>query len=498
MRRYFFLILFVVVLVTPFILRRAVGTDPAGSQRTAAGGRRLVVITPHNEGIRREFQDGFSDWLKTRGEPDVHLDYRSFGGGASDIVKYFDSSKELYASIGTYRVDLVWGGGDDLFERQLKGPGYLQQVTLPTDIASAAYPTPDIGGMPLYDRAGYWYGTALSSFGIVYNKDVLRYLGLPEPKTWADLADPRYRRWLVLADPTRSASAETTFMVIVERAMADAAAAAGFADTKAKLDPAQAAARSAALDKGWQHGMGLVRMICANTRVFADASGAVPGIVGSGDAAAGMAIDFYGRTQVEAIGEHRLGYVEPVGATIINPDPIAVARREVKTQADQDQLALAVRFIEYVLSPEGQKLWNYKVGTPGGPRSTSLRRLPIRPSVYADTTNFTDKVNPFTTAAGFNTRKDRTDTKRFLGPMIQASCIDLLDELRGTRRAIEASPRAAELTAKLAEFPFGEVEAKARLEKYKAASPIVRLGLMRQWTRAFADEYAGLRAAAKQ
>ena len=52
----------------------------------------------------------------------------------------------------------------------------------------------------------------------------------------------------------------------------------------------------------------------------------MPGIISSGDAAAGMAIDFYGRSQAEAVGSQLMGYVEPKGATVISPDPIALVR----------------------------------------------------------------------------------------------------------------------------------------------------------------------------
>ena len=43
---------------------------------------------------------------------------------------------------------------------------------------------------------------------------------------------------------------------------------------------------------------------------------------------------------------------------------------------------IALAFIEFVLSPDGQKLWNYRVGTPGGPEKFALRRLPVRKDFY--------------------------------------------------------------------------------------------------------------------
>lgn len=473
--KYAFPILFVIVLLTPFVLQRAIVGDSSAPPST--GELRLVVITPHGEPIRREFGDAFSEWHRARYGKTVVVDYRNFGGGASDIVKYFRATKDsdYFKKTGSYGVDIAWGGGETLFSVDLKE--HLLPVQLPPAVLSAAFPKPDIGGVPLYDKDFNWYGTTLGSFGIVYNKDILRHLGLPEPKTWEDLADSRYRGYIIMADPTRSSSARTAFMAIVEKQMALAKEAGG------------------AEDAGWARGMGLIRQISANARVYTDASSSVPYQIGAGDAAAGMAIDFYGRTQVEMSGEDRVGYVEPAEATIVNPDPIAV----VKGAANKD---LAVRFIEFVLSPEGQRLWNYRVGSPDGPKQTTLRRLPIVPSVYDDMTHFTDKVNPFLIAGTFNTRRDRTKTFKTLGDQIQVSCIDVLSELRDARKAIFASPRAAELDARLGVFPYDQKEALKRQDqlagtKESPVTPLRRLELIRQWEKEFKAEYRKLLDEAK-
>src|SRR6185437_9839589 len=99
--------------------------------------------------------------------------------------------------------DIVWGGGDNLFDHNLAVGGYLQGISLNHDLLARAFAQPTIGGLALYDLKNnppQWFGTALSSFGIVYNRDVLHHLGLPEPKTWKDLADPKYAGWILLAD----------------------------------------------------------------------------------------------------------------------------------------------------------------------------------------------------------------------------------------------------------------------------------------------------------
>ncbi|MDQ3439506.1 MAG: ABC transporter substrate-binding protein [Planctomycetota bacterium] len=480
MRRYAFVILFVVVLVTPFLLKLALGTETG--RRSGGAELPLVIISPHGEGIRREFAEAFDAYHRATFGQGVRVDYRSYGG-ASDIVRFFDSSRDtIFKDQGTYGIDLVWGGGDYLFDVQLKNPknperGVLQPVALDPAVMRRAFPSPDLGGVPLFDSADepHWFGTALSSFGIVYNKDVVRHLGLPEPKTWRDMADPRYSGWIGLADPTRSASARTAFMTIIERAMADA----------------REQGRSE--DDGWADGMGLVRLISSNARLFSEASSSVPGLVSTGDAAAGMAIDFYARSQIEAVGELRLGYVEPAAATIVNPDPIAMVRGARHPET-------AKRFIEFVLSERGQLLWNTRAGAPGGPKTTSLRRLPIMPTLYAPPHNrdFTDAVNPFAISSDFNTSNVRRRTFTILGELIQVSCMDVLDELRETRAAIAASPRAADLEAKLGRFPFDQKEALARAERLSKAPAIERLAMLRQWTNDFRAEYRQLREEAKQ
>jgi ABC-type Fe3+ transport system substrate-binding protein len=477
MRRYLWIGLFFLVLLTPFVLRAFVGGQSHEATTTLPQGDalRLVVLTANAEPIRTEFADAFSRWHQEKFGRPVFVDYRIYGG-ASDIVRYFESARRtLYESLGTYQVDLVWGGGDDLFARQLSEPGHLEGVRFPDAVMRRAFAEKTIGGLPLYDQKNdppRWFGTALSSFGIVYNRDVLKHLELPEPRTWSDLADPKYRGWIVLADPLRSGVARTSFMVLVERKMQDA------------VDRGESA------DVGWARGMGLIRQIAANARNFTDSGSVVSSQVGAGDAAAGMTIDFQARSQVDAIAagtnSNRLGYIEPARATAINPDPIAL----VKGAEHRD---VAIRFIEFVLSEPGQRLWNTRAGAPGGPKKVSLRRLPVMKSVYDDPRDFTDRVNPYESSGDFNTSRARTKTFSIIGELIQMSCIDLLDDLRETRAAVLASPRAKELDEKLGTFPFDQTEALRRMQIWSKLTPLERLNLQRQWTGEFRAEYDSLR-----
>jgi ABC-type glycerol-3-phosphate transport system substrate-binding protein len=105
-----------------------------------------------------------------------------------------------------------------------------------------------------------------------------------------------------------------------------------------------------------------------------------------------MCIDFYGREQEEAVHRrdpesHRLGYAQPVGGAAYSVDPIALLRGAPHPEA-------ARAFMEYTLSLEGQKLWNFRPGTPGGPRDFALRRLPVRRDFYGHAEWTPDRSDP--------------------------------------------------------------------------------------------------------
>src|SRR5206468_527977 len=120
-----------------------------------------------------------------------------------------------------------------------------------------------------------------------------------------------------------------------------------------------------AVREGWHEGMRLIQLIGANARYFTDSSQKPPIDVAAGNCAAGLCIDFYGRQQQEAVlrrdFSERVGYVSPPGGSANSVDPVALLR-------GAPHRAAAVLFVEYTLALEGQKLWNFKPGSPGGPQ----------------------------------------------------------------------------------------------------------------------------------
>ena len=114
-------------------------------------------------------------------------------------------------------------------------------------------------------------------------------------------------------------------------------------------------------------------------------------------------------------------------------DPIGMFRG-----ADREASQL---FIEFVLSEEGQQLWNYRLGTPGGPEKSALRRLPVRKDLYTPEhlQYFSDPdALPFEKGDQFQYVWDWTGpafgSMRFI---IRVMCLDVHDELQQTWKILQ-------------------------------------------------------------
>lgn len=469
MRRYAFILLFLAALAAPFVLRLAV--TRGGATRPGAGGAgRLVVITPHMLDIRREFARAFSDWHSRKYARPVVIDYR-IPGGTNDIRRQLETTYRGFQRAGrepVADVHVAWGGGDYFFYADLQPPGLdiLQPMDLDPQFLAEVYPQPTLAGVRLYDvqqpgpdgktPGPKWVGVCLSSFGVVYNSDLYSSLDLPHPKAWHDLTHEKLSGLLALADPTHSGSAAVAYLMVVQRRMADAELEVftrepGLREV-ARAERDKDPAYRAALAAGWKRGMGELLLIAANARYFTDMANQVPHDVGNGEAAAGVAIDFYGRVYEEIVGPTRCRYVAPAAATAITPDPVAVLAG-VKGEA----LELSRHFVEFLLSREGQLLWAKKAGTPGGPLERSLRRPPVRAGVYADQAGWADRTNPFAEAGGFNQRGEWMGLLTDLRMVWAAAWIDGREALREAYAAVlrvrEGGRRAA-LLEELARVPI--------------------------------------------
>ena len=82
LKRGIIILALVATVALPFILRPR-QPSPGEADDT------LVIISPHNEAIRHEFNLGFRAWYKAKTGRTVFLDWRNVGG-TSDIARYLD------------------------------------------------------------------------------------------------------------------------------------------------------------------------------------------------------------------------------------------------------------------------------------------------------------------------------------------------------------------------------------------------------------------------
>ena len=479
----------VLVLLGPFILRPSESTAPSRYDK------RLVIMTPHHEAIRREFGHAFARYWKQQTGETLNIDWRVAGTSelrmmvksdyasafqyywrkslnktwTDDVAKAFMSPKssdeartEFMKSNVSIGVDLFFGGGPYDFQ-SLADAGTLIAGDSKTGaglpkikekhaawFADDAIPA-KLSGEAFYDKDMRWCGTALSSFGIVFNRDVLRRLGIEnDPTQWEDLADPRLFGQIALSDPSKSSSVTKAFEMVLQQQMHLAIE--RLTKTPGKLRNA-AEIEAAGVREGWMKGLALLQRISANTRYFTDMSTKIPLDVMKGDCAAGMCIDFYGRSTEEEVrredGTSRIGFVAPVGGTAVSVDPIALMRG-----APQPELAQA--FMEFVLSDAGQKLWNFRAKVPGGPETSSLRRLPVRQDLYTaeHLPLMTDgHEKPFEKAKAFVYHPEWTaSTFNVLAFIVRVMCVDAHHELRDAWKAVAdggMNPRAVEVLQQL-------------------------------------------------
>ncbi len=430
--RIFIVAAMLLILGVPFLMR------PAQS-KVHSDAEILVIVSPHVMQIRNEFSAGFEGWYFAQTGKRARIIWNT-PGGTSEILKSLqaqytaaikngDIKPDGSCKPGVIPIDLALGGGSFDHGRIKKGvtvkmaegqPDINMSMSISAGFTKQEldgwYGENVIGAQTLYDPEQCWIGTALSSFGIVYSRDICRKMGIPEPTSFDDLGRPELAGMVALADPRQSGSVATTFDAILSA-------------------------------YGWERGWKALRDMAANTRYFTNSSTKPPIDVGAGEAAMGLAIDFYGRNQAESISlpgqdpaTSRVGYCDPKGTVYIDADPASLLRGGPNPE-------LAREFIRYTLSDEGQALWNFPHqkdprsktnpktadGRVMGPLENNLRRLPVRREMYTKYwDNLTDHVNPYELATT-NKPKGWRDA---IAPMMAAFAIDTADEQRDAWRSL--------------------------------------------------------------
>ncbi len=392
-----------------------------------AAPRTLNIITAHAEPIPTEFGNAFKTWYQQKYSEAVNVQWLNLGGTSAQVAYIESQFKATPSGIGQ---DMMFGGGTDAFIK-LASEGFFTPYKINSTLLSQI--PNNIAGIPMYDSNYLWYGAVLSGFGIQYNKPVLQRLGLPEPKTWTDLAKPAAKGWVSAADTRQSGSTHMAYEIMLQ----------GYG-----------------WDKGWQ----IITEIGANTKSFPQTSGQVPPIVSSGDVAYGLVIDFYAWAEIAKNGVNQVGYVMPDGLDVINPDSISIIK-------GAPNLDLAQRFEEFVLSTPGQSLWMLPAGAPGGPKTTTIGRMGIIPSLYTQlgSTSIVP-VNPFNLKGQLNYDANLgADRYSVINDMIGSMVIDQHDALATAWDNINNAAKAQGVTnasldaarAALGASPITEQQARA-------------------------------------
>lgn len=217
---------------------------------------------------------------------------------------------------GRPQVDIFWGGESALFDK-LAEQKLLATLDLPKSVMdevpiSIGKPKP----IALKDPKGFWTGTVLEPYGLVFHPKVLQRLGIAEPKDWDDLLNPKLKGHVAQCAPTRSSSSHASYEIILQR------------DGD---------------DKGWEW----LKHLAGNTGLFTARSRDVPSVVAKGEFAVGFAVPSYMAFEDRLAG-FDLKFVAPKTA-YITPEPIGVLAGAKHPKA-------ARAFIEYMLSERGQRV----------------------------------------------------------------------------------------------------------------------------------------------
>ncbi|MBI2555393.1 MAG: extracellular solute-binding protein [Candidatus Rokubacteria bacterium] len=218
---------------------------------------------------------------------------------------------------GKPEADIFWGGESALFdklaEQKLLAKVEISKAASDSIPASIGKPKP----IPLKDPNGFWVGTALEPYGLVYHPRVLKRLGVAELRDWEDVLNPKLKGNVAQCAPTRSSSSHATYEIILQE----------------KGDA-----------KGWEW----LQRLAANSGIFTARSRDVPSVVAKGEFAVGFAVPSYMAFEEKLAGFY-IKFVAPKNA-FVTPEPMRVLAGAKHPKA-------ARAFVEFLLTEQGQRVF---------------------------------------------------------------------------------------------------------------------------------------------
>ncbi|KAE8438846.1 MULTISPECIES: ABC transporter substrate-binding protein [Halomonadaceae] len=229
---------------------------------------------------------------------------------------------ELAAGVSNPDVLLI---ADSMTMTSLKQEGHLQPYLSPER---------DAYDEALYDPEGYFYGTKLITTGIVYNTGAEQ-----QPKRWEDLTGSEYEGLVTMPSPLYSGAALIHMAAIAE-------------------NPAL--------------GLEYYEALQANRTEAQGGNGGVFNAVAAGTKPYGIVVDFLPIR--EAAKGSPVAFVFPEEGVSAVTEPVAIMQ-------EAENLDAAQKFVDFVLSQEGQTLVSQQGYLPAHPDVTPPEGFPERSSI---------------------------------------------------------------------------------------------------------------------
>lgn len=358
----------------------------------AANAQTVTVVTSFPQDLTGPFKQAFEE-----AQSDYQLEVVNRNTNAA--VAFLQETRESNTT------DLFWASAPDAFE-------VLKSEELLADVDIEAEGIPDvIGGYPINDPDGFYYGFAASGYGIMYNTRYVEANELPIPAEWEDLMGAEFNGHVAMSAPSRSGTTHLTVETLLQ-------------------------------GDGWDEGWAKWKWIAGNMNTVTERSFGVPDAVNSGSAGYGIVIDFFGLSSKASGFPVELVYPS---VTAIVPANIGVIENAPNSDG-------AKAFIDFVLSPEGQEVL----------LDPAIMRLPVNPDAYANAPeNF---PNPFDEnfapgAIAFDVDKSG-ERYNLVNSLFDVMITYRLDDLRAAVTAVQQ--------AEAAHADSGNAEAQALIDEARA------------------------------
>jgi iron(III) transport system substrate-binding protein len=166
---------------TTLALLVSIAASPTFAQKDQTAGN-VVIYTSNNQQAVQAVTDTAATEL-----PRIKIN--SITGGSGQLLR------RIEAEAGKVQADVFWSSSPNTL-------GAFKPLYEP-------YKSPNAATIPpgLSDPDGLW--TAANIHVVVAMLNTSQLGGLPKPKTWADLLDPRWKGKIIIADPANSSTAYT-------------------------------------------------------------------------------------------------------------------------------------------------------------------------------------------------------------------------------------------------------------------------------------------------